>query len=255
MSGRNRQTRSGRTAMTYEYEAETEKRRASRGAKVLIFGLSIFAVLGAFWSVVWFIRSYVEQPRIALRAPMALASKESEPAPAPREPVMTAAITPPTSDPAPPPAAAAGPASAEAPAVTAQATPQAAPPAASAPATSSPITDRWFPTTPSAQWPDAQTNRAPAPASVPTAAPPAQNDQTAATPEPEQAAPEEEVVASMEPAIHGVVPKPRPKPPAHSVSARLREPPLPRPRPDGSAPQSVWTATPVTDDRFPQASQ
>jgi hypothetical protein len=234
--------------MTYEYEAETEKRRASRGAKVLIFGFSIFAVLGAFWSVVWFIRSYVEQPRIALRAPMALASKESEPAPAPapREPVMTAAIAAPTSDAAPPPPqAAARPAPAETPAVTAQAAPP-----ASAPAASSPISDRWFPTTPSGQWPDAQTNVAPAPAVAP---PPAQDDQTAATPE--QAAPEEEVVASMEPAIRGVVPKPRPKPPSHTVSARLREPPLPRPRPDGSAPQSVWTATPVTDDRFPQSSQ
>jgi hypothetical protein len=235
--------------MTYEYEAETEKRRASRGAKVLIFGFSIFAVLGAFWSVVWFIRSYVEQPRIALRAPMALASKESEPAPAPREPVMTAAIASPTSDAAPPPATAARPAPAETPASTPQATAQAAPPA-SGPAASSPISDRWFPTTPSGQWPDAQTTTAPAPAP-----PPAQSDQAAATPEPEQAAPEEEVVASMEPAIRGVVPKPRPKPPSHTVSARLREPPLPRPRPDGSAPQSVWTATPVADDRFPQSSQ
>ena len=65
----------------------------------------------------------------------------------------------------------------------------------------------------------------------------------------------EVVVASMEPAIRGVVPKPRPKPPNNSISARLREPPVPRPRPDGPAPQSVWTATPVTDDRFPAASQ
>ena len=82
----------------------------------------------------------------------------------------------------------------------------------------------------------------------------------AAPPEPAAAAENdpaepEVVVASMEPAIRGVVPKPRPKPPTNSVSARLREPPLPRPRPDGPAPQSVWTATPVTDDRFPAASQ
>jgi hypothetical protein len=226
--------------MTYAYEAETEKRRASRGAKVLIFGFSIFAVLGAFWTVVWFIRSYVEQPRIAARAPITLASRESEPAPAPRNPIATAAMTVPTSDPAPRAAA-----PAETPAATAQATPP-----ASEAAPNSPIADRWFPTTPSGQWPDTPNNAAPAPAALPAA--PA--DQTAATPENEQAEPEV-VVASMEPAIRGVVPKPRPKPPTNTVSARLREPPLPRPRPDGSAPQSVWTATPVTDDRFPQSSQ
>jgi hypothetical protein len=229
-------------AMTYEYDGETETRRASRGAKVLIFGFSIFAVLGAFWTVVWFIRSYVEQPRIAARAPIMLASRDSEPAPAPRDPIATAAMVAPTSDPAPAPRAAAPP---ETPAATAQATPPAADPAPN-----SPIADRWFPTTPSARWPDTQNNAATAPA----AAPAVPTDQTAATPENEQVEPEV-VVASMEPAIRGVVPRPRPKPPTNTVSARLREPPLPRPRPDGSAPASVWTATPVTDDRFPQSSQ
>jgi hypothetical protein len=226
--------------MTYEYEAETEKRRASRGAKVLVFGVAIFAVLGAFWTVVWFIRSYVEQPRIAMRAPMTLASKESEPAPAPRDPVATAAMAAPTADPAPPPQGAARPTGAETPAATAQAAPPANEP-------SSPIADRWFPTTSTAQWPEPANSAAPQQPA--TTAEPA-----AGTPENDQAEPEV-IVASMEPAIRGVVPKPRPKPPSNSVSARLREPPLPRPRPDGSAPQSVWTATPVTDDRFPQASQ
>ena len=72
--------------MAYAYEAELEPKRTSPGAKVMIFALSIFAVLGAFWTVVWFIRSYVEQPRIVLRAPMSLASKESTPAPAPPHP-------------------------------------------------------------------------------------------------------------------------------------------------------------------------
>ena len=236
--------------MTYEYEAETEKRRSSRGTKVLIFGVAIFAVLGAFWSVVWFIRSYVEQPRIAMRAaPMTLASKESEPATAPPKPVATAAIAPTTSDPAPAPQAAARPAPAETPAATAQAIPP-----ASEPQGNSPIADRWFPTTSTAQWPEPQNSAAAPAAPAPMTAAPAQADQTAATPEADQSEPET-VVASMEPAIHGVVPKPRPKPPSNMASARLREPPLPRPRPDGSAPQSVWTATPVTDDRFPQASQ
>jgi hypothetical protein len=253
--------------MTYTYEGEPEKRRAGLGVKVLIFGFSIFAVLGAFWTVVWFIRSYVEQPRIAVRAPMSLASHESEPAPAPplreptaREPIAAAATVPapaPAADDPPPQSTAsiqlAGPAPSPAPAAAAPSpAPAAATPApaaaapASDPAPSGPINDRWFPTT-STQWPDQQ-NNAVAPAAPPAAEPPAP---VAVAPEPAV----DEVVASMEPAITGVVPKPRPKPPAHSASARLREPPLPRPRPDGSAPQSVWTAVPVSDDRFPAASQ
>lgn len=220
------------------YEDEPERRKASVGGKVLVFGVAIFAVLGAFWTVVWFIRSYVEQPRIALRAPMTLASRESEPAAPPKEPVATASMSVPTADPAPPPQASPS-APSERLAATAQAT---APQPAAEPAPGAgPIADRWFPTTPSAQWPDPPNNAAPA-AAEPTAA---LNDQA----EPEV------VVASMEPAIRGAVPKPRPKPPTNSISARLREPPLPRPRPDGPAPQSVWTATPVNDDRFPQASQ
>jgi cytoskeletal protein RodZ len=223
------------------YENEPERRKASVGGKVLVFGVAIFAVLGAFWTVVWFIRSYVEQPRIALRAPMTLASRESEPVAPPREPVATASMSAPTADPAPPPQASPS-APAERLAATAQATvPQ---PAAEPAPPAGPIADRWFPTTPSAQWPDPPNNAAPAPAAQPEPAA-ALNDQA----EPEV------VVASMEPAIRGAVPRPRPKPPTNSISARLREPPLPRPRPDGPAPQSVWTASPVTDDRFPASSQ
>jgi hypothetical protein len=80
----------------------------------------------------------------------------------------------------------------------------------------------------------------PAPAAEPPAAP-------AAEAEP----PADEVVAVMQPAIAGPAPLPRRRPP--NGSAKLREPPLPRPRPDGPAPQSVWTAVPVADDRFPTA--
>jgi hypothetical protein len=119
------------------------------------------------------------------------------------------------------------------------------------PALSGPINDRWFTTTPT-PWPDPPNNGA-ASAPAPTVAPSALSEQPARATESDPV--ETEVVASMEPAIAGAVPKPRPKPPANTVSARLREPPLPRPRPDGPAPQSVWTAAPVTDDRFPAASQ
>lgn len=252
--------------MTYAYDGEPEKRRAGVGAKVMIFGFSILAVLGAFWTVVWFIRSYVEQPRIAARAPMTLASRDSEPAaapplrePTPRQPVAAAATTPaPAPAPAPtvaadppppnpPPVQLAGPAPSPAPA------PAAAAPAAD-PAPAGPINDRWFPAIPAppGQWPDPPNN-----GTAPSALAPAPALAPAASTEPPalEAPAVEEVVASMEPAITGAVPKPRPKPPANSAVARLREPPLPRPRPDGSAPQSVWTAVPVTDDRFPQAPQ
>lgn len=219
--------------MTYEHEPE--RRGPSLGGRVLIFGFAILAALGAFWTVVWFIRSYVEQPRIALRAPMTLASRESEAAATPKEPVVTAAIVPapaaPEAAPPPPPAPVQ---------VAAAAQPTADP------APAGPIADRWFPT-PTTQWPDP--NSSPAVANAPATAP-----ERAAAPESDQAE-GEVVIASMEPAIRGVVPKPRPKPPTNSLSARLREPPLPRPRPDGPAPQSPWTATPVQDDRFPQVSQ
>jgi hypothetical protein len=219
------------------YEEEPERRKASVGGKVLIFGVAIFAVLGAFWTVVWFIRSYVEQPRIALRAPITLASRDSEPAPAPKEPVIGAATIP-------------APAAPEAPSPPVQTAAGPAQPAAD-PAPAGPISDRWFPT-PASQWPEPPTNAAPQPMTATT--PAAQPEPAAGTPENDQAE-GEVVVATMEPAIRGVVPKPRPKPPSNSISARLREPPLPRPRPDGPAPQSVWTATPVTDDRFPASSQ
>jgi len=73
-----------------------------------------------------------------------------------------------------------------------------------------------------------------------------------AVPDPEAI---EEVVLSFTPAIRDPAPLPRRRPVMTAVAAKRNnnnaEPPLPRPRPDGPAPQSAFTAVPVTDDRFP----
>src|SRR6266516_136889 len=61
------------------YLDEPEVRRPSRGAKVLGFGLAILAVLGSFWGIVWFIRAYVEPPRVMMPSPLALAARDSTP--------------------------------------------------------------------------------------------------------------------------------------------------------------------------------
>src|SRR6478736_2517399 len=61
------------------FEDKVEVRRASVGTKVLAFGFAILAVLGSFWTIVWFIRSYVEPPRMTLAPSMALATRESAP--------------------------------------------------------------------------------------------------------------------------------------------------------------------------------
>src|SRR5437588_6702108 len=62
--------------MTFQHEAEV--RRPSVGTKVLMVGFAVLAVLGSFWTIVWFIRAYVEAPRVNI-APMALAAPESTP--------------------------------------------------------------------------------------------------------------------------------------------------------------------------------
>ena len=36
-------------------------------------------MLGSFWTIVWFIRSYVEPPRVTISPAMALAARESTP--------------------------------------------------------------------------------------------------------------------------------------------------------------------------------
>ncbi|MEA2875242.1 MAG: hypothetical protein QOF14_438 [Hyphomicrobiales bacterium] len=197
---------------------DAEIRRTSVSTKVLMVGLAVLAVLGSFWSIVWFIRSYVEAPRISM-APMALAARESTPV-APT-PVRSATIAPAKAQPA-----------ADPPATSAPVTAEAAPRAADA------ISDRWMPPPPAPE---------PAPVAPPETSAPA----ALATPA-DTDPPVEDVAESSVPAISGSAPLPRRKPTqTAAVRPRNSDPPLPRPRPDGPAPQSVWTAVPTTDDRFP----
>jgi len=63
---------------------------------VLAFGCAIFAVLGSFWTIVWFIRSYVEPPRVTLSPALALAAVEAKPAPSPVPATARAAAPEPT---------------------------------------------------------------------------------------------------------------------------------------------------------------
>ena len=211
---------------------KAEDRRAKVGTKVLAFGFAIFAVLGPFWTIVWFIRSYVEPPRVTMSPALALASLDSKPVAPPPAPAAAPEPTGGISKPKPavPPAIA-------------EAAPASAPPVQAAPASqpnaASSIADRWAPMTPAA---------------APEPAPASQPETTASAPalvEP----PDDDVAESSVPAISGPTPLPRRKPlQTAAVRARTAEPPLPRPRPDGPAPQSVWTAAPNDDDRY-QAGQ
>jgi hypothetical protein len=205
----------------------TEVKRAKVGTKVLAFGCAIFAVLGSFWTIVWFIRSYVEPPRVTISPALALASRDSTPV-APPAPAPRSEATAPTL----PPAAA-------------EAAPASPPPIQAAPAeqapTASSLSDRWLPVP-----------AAPAPEPAPAAQPETTASIAASAPTEPQA---DEIAESSVPAISGPAPLPRRKPlQTAAVRARTVEPPLPRPRPDGPAPQSVWTAVPTTDDRY-QAGQ
>jgi hypothetical protein len=232
-------------AMTYEAEAEV--RRTSVGTKVLIFGCSILAVLGSFWAIVWFIRAYVEAPRVGIPAPMALAASESRPAPAPEaKPSEAAAPAPAVPNPVmaeakPTPAA-------RAPIAVPAASPEPAPSPASA------VADRWGPVNEIA-------TRSAAPVMAPPAAP-AERPGAQAEPAPANTAPAalatkarendppaDDVVEATVPTIEGPAPLPRRKPTVTAAAKRI-DPPLPRPRPDGPAPQSVWTGVPSTDERF-----
>ena len=65
------------------YVDEVEVRRASVGTKVLAFACGILAVLGSFWGIVWFIRAYVEAPRVNIPAPMVLPRARAGRSPAP----------------------------------------------------------------------------------------------------------------------------------------------------------------------------
>ena len=216
--------------MTFGDRAEVK--RAKVGTKVLAFGFAILAVLGSFWTIVWFIRSYVEPPRVTMSPALALAAHDSSPAR-------------PAAPPKPAPPANADTASPTVQSVTAEAVPASPPPIQAAPAEqptgTGSIADRWLPLTPP-----------PAPESAPATQP----ETTASIPSSAQIVPPaEEIAESSVPAISGPAPLPRRKPmQTASVRARTTEPPLPRPRPDGPAPQSVWTAVPSSDDRY-QAGQ
>jgi hypothetical protein len=203
--------------MTIHEEAEV--RHASVSTKVLMVGFAVLAVLGSFWTIVWFIRSYVEAPRVTIAPSMALAARESTP------------VVPPTPTVRPAPMGAAEPA---APAAQAQ---NAAP---TDPASGG-IADRWAPITQQAAPPEPPP---PAAAAPETSAPAALATSTDSEPA------VEEVAETSVPAISGAAPLPRRKP-TQTAAVRRTDPPLPRPRPDGPAPQSVWTASPTSDDRYP----
>ena len=256
--------------MTYIDEAEV--RRPSRGTKVLGFGVAILLVLGSFWGIVWFIRSYVEPPRVMMPSPLALAARDSTPVtlPQPRradtpDNLVTASAPPAAlTIPDPPdrtrssggiadrwsPLSQAAPATTQVSAATKEAA--LAPSALTAPST------LMAPTTPMA--PSASMAAPPtiaaAPATLALAEPaPLPTISAATSLSTRNAAPDpdaDEVVESFIPAIRNPAPLPRRKPVMTAVAAkRNAEPPLPRPRPDGPAPQSVFTAVPVADERFP----
>jgi hypothetical protein len=251
------------------YIDETEGHRPSRGTKVLGFGFAILAVLGSFWGIVWFIRTYVEPPRVMMPSPLALAARDSTP-------VVIAA-----------------PPQAKRETRRAEASPDKAKPttadadAADRAATTGGVADRWAPfgqaaatTTqvaptreavlapsahlaPGAQMaPSAPMGPPPTiaatpatlaptePAFVPTISAATSLANLNAAPDPDAI---EEVAESFVPAIRGPAPLPRRRPVMTASAAKRNnaEPPLPRPRPDGPAPQSVFTAVPVADDRFP----
>jgi hypothetical protein len=213
------------------YEGEVEAKRPSVGTKVLVFGCAILAVLGSFWGIVWFIRSYVEPPRVMLPAPITLAAGENRAAPAPAAP-LPAETTPNTSLDAGPSSARAAPA-------------MAAPVSIAQDAASGGLADRWAPLStfaPAATVAPAPSEPAEAQAtmSAPVALPAAGADNESA----------EEVAEGSVPAIAGRAPLPRRKPTQTASAAKRLDPPLPRPRPDGPAPQSVFTGVGTSDDRF-----
>ncbi len=213
------------------YEDEIEVRRPSVGTKVLVLACAIMAVLGSFWGIVWFIRAYVEPPRVMAPSPLVLAARETKPAPAPAAAPSLAAETQPADAVSAPPVTEA-----------AQAAPSAlvaAPQASDQPSVPNAVADRWAPMNQFA--PTSASD--PAPSAAPAETAPA----ALTTPDKET----EDVAEGSVPAIQGPAPLPRRKP--VMTASRQLTPPLPRPRPDGAvAPQSVWTAVPTTDDRFPQ---
>jgi hypothetical protein len=229
------------------FQDEVEVRRASRGTKVLGFGVAVLAVLGSFWGIVWFIRAYVEAPRVNMPAAIVLASRDSVPVPAPPPRVADTKArdtkAPVTGAPERPTAA---------PVTTTQASAPSPTASVQASADSSPagaIADRWF----SGNQFGITTNAAPPPPAPPPAvdAQPANTAPAAlATTTPDGEQPIEEVAEGSVPAITGPAPWPRRKPMITANVKRTETTPMPRPRPDGPAPQSVWTGVPSSDERF-----
>src|SRR5581483_1993071 len=93
------------------YEDEIPARRSGVGTKVLALACGILAILGSFWGIVWFIRSYVEPPRVMMPAGVKLASRDNTPiipaaTPVAADPATTGQIKPAVDAQAPlPPAA------------------------------------------------------------------------------------------------------------------------------------------------------
>jgi len=244
-------------AMTYEREAEV--RKSSVGTKVLGVAVGVLGVLGSFWGVVWFIRSYVEAPRVNAPAPMILASRESIPVPGPAsgaEVKSDAGTAPTLAGPvaaAPQPVAAASPPPAPISPVQPVRNAAVVTPQVSEVSPANAIADRWFSGNQLGPPGVAPPPVAPSPiAAVPAAeaqpAPPPE-ETTAEKTETEGAA--EEVAESSVPAIAGPAPLPRRKPVMTAAVKRADVTPMPRPRPDGQvAPQSVWTGVQSDDERF-----
>jgi cytoskeletal protein RodZ len=231
------------------YEDEPPARRRGVGTRVLVLACAILAILGSFWSIVWFIRTYVEPPRVMMPAGLSLASRDSAPASAPTA-TMRRMSTEAVADPKP---------DAEAKPAEAQITP-AQPTTSVARAfsvqesvdqssASNAVADRWGPMGQPAAVPPPPPAPSPPPAVTATAPsePPLPSFMTSIT---EKGS--DEVIEGSVPAIEGPVPLPRRRP---VVTAQRRnvEPPLPRPRPDGQVapPPSVFTAVPPSDDRYP----
>jgi hypothetical protein len=191
-------------------------------------------------------------------AALQLASRDSVPLPAPTfaadrrtEDTEPASGPKPEPKPEPKPATEAKPAAAARPVLEAQAAP-AAPTPRPAPASApdqpaGSVADRWGPMNQFAAPPPATPAPSPAPASAPM---PSETAPAAlATGSLERDA--DEVIEGSVPAIEGPAPLPRRRP-VMTAQRRSADPPLPRPRPDGQvAPQSVFTAVPTTDDRYP----
>ncbi|HMK81871.1 MAG TPA: hypothetical protein VK438_19610 [Xanthobacteraceae bacterium] len=235
---------SGSLAMTV-YEDEIPARRRGVGTKVLALACGILAVLGSFWGIVWFIRSYVEPPRVMMPAAVRLASRDSIPV---LPPAPTSSADTRLNDAAP---AVESAQAAPAPPAPPAAPPRAAPSAAESDQAAGSVAERWGPMNQFAPTPPAAPVPAPAPAPPPVVSAPAPSDTapvalTTAAPEKEA----DEVVEGTVPAITGPAPLPRRRP--VMTAQRRTDPPLPRPRPDGQvAPQSVFTAVPTGDERYP----